>query len=265
MKSNPTMLDAYGASVSHLRLGAESMETSRVRRLPLTSKRRGGKHTADPVYHWTFIFEAFKKLRKTPRGVNFSFVRHGESVANAQGLVTGSMDSPLTDAGTHQARTTGKNLRGQSFDKVFASSLSRAHDTMALVLEEAGVTASHVIDSRLDERSLGDLEGNASRHIPEFAAGDLDFTPRNGESYRDLCARCLSFLIDVWHRDVESLAVDASPNILVFSHMGPLRIFDSVFNRIPSAEKMMACHFDNAEIVEYQVRELHLPPFLLTR
>ena len=32
------------------------------------------------------------------------FVRHGQSVANAEGWVAGHVDTPLTELGKHQAR-----------------------------------------------------------------------------------------------------------------------------------------------------------------
>ena len=54
--------------------------------------------------------------------------RHGESVANAQGILQGHSEHPLSELGRQQAQELSKRLieKGFSFDLVYSSDLVRA-------------------------------------------------------------------------------------------------------------------------------------------
>ena len=50
--------------------------------------------------------------------MNLYIVRHGQTEANVERLIQGHKDFPLTDLGISQSISTGKLLKGTSFDKV---------------------------------------------------------------------------------------------------------------------------------------------------
>ena len=56
------------------------------------------------------------------------FVRHGQCVANAEGVLAGRQDSPLTELGIEQAREEAVKIRNSElvFDMIVSSPLSRA-------------------------------------------------------------------------------------------------------------------------------------------
>lgn len=89
-------------------------------------------------------------------------VRHGETEWNALGLLQGSSEIPLADAGREQARLMAAALaRLVTPDAVLASSpLSRAHDTGLALGAALGVPVA--IDERLRERAYGPWEGITS-------------------------------------------------------------------------------------------------------
>ena len=60
-------------------------------------------------------------------------VRHGETEWNKTGIVMGQLDSPLTEAGLGQAKTTAQELKGVNFDAIFSSDLHRAHKTAEII------------------------------------------------------------------------------------------------------------------------------------
>ena len=62
-------------------------------------------------------------------------IRHGETVSNAKGLTTGQQKSPLTENGEHGTKLLAEKLNGITFDKVYASNLPRAINTVTLVLK----------------------------------------------------------------------------------------------------------------------------------
>ena len=53
--------------------------------------------------------------------MEITFVRHGQSEANAAGRWQGQSDSPLSEHGQEQARLLAKRLAGRPFDVVLAS------------------------------------------------------------------------------------------------------------------------------------------------
>ena len=71
-------------------------------------------------------------------------VRHGQSEWNLQNLFTGWKDPGLTEQGVAEARAAGRKLQegGYRFDVTYTSALSRAQDTLDLMLAELGLAVS---------------------------------------------------------------------------------------------------------------------------
>jgi 2,3-bisphosphoglycerate-dependent phosphoglycerate mutase len=66
---------------------------------------------------------------------HITFLRHGESVGNAEDRFQGQTDYPLTRKGRAQARALAKRWKGDkvSFDRVIASPLLRASQTAEII------------------------------------------------------------------------------------------------------------------------------------
>jgi probable phosphoglycerate mutase len=88
-------------------------------------------------------------------------VRHGETVANAQGKISGWHDVDLSPRGRAMAEALRPLLTVEDFDTVVASDLKRARDTARLAYGEPEV------DRRLKELDFGSLEGQCWTEIPE--------------------------------------------------------------------------------------------------
>lgn len=87
-------------------------------------------------------------------------MRHGESTWNKSGKFTGWVDVPLNDVGREQAREAGRQLKdqGYKFDVAYTSMLSRATETLDLILEEMDSKETYVHKSwRINERHYGSL------------------------------------------------------------------------------------------------------------
>ena len=84
-------------------------------------------------------------------------VRHGQSQANANGILQGSkVDTPLTQTGIKQALATKEALSDVSFSKVVASPLLRAAQTATII---AGADRTITFDPRLVEYDYGSWDG----------------------------------------------------------------------------------------------------------
>jgi 2,3-bisphosphoglycerate-dependent phosphoglycerate mutase len=131
-----------------------------------------------------------------------AIVRHGQSLWNLENRFTGWVDVPLTDQGRAEARAAGERLRQRSFDVAYTSRLTRAQDTLRIIVEVAGFEDLPVImDEALNERHYGDLQGlnkadTAARYGDEQVRiwrRSFATPPPNGEALKDTAARTLPF------------------------------------------------------------------------
>ena len=125
-------------------------------------------------------------------------VRHGETDANASGILQGHSDHPLNARGLLQAELAAERLKDESFDVILSSDLSRALVTAQKIA--AGRTVTPMPELR--EWNLGTWQGYSLQQVRElfpeeyapFAAGDPDAAPKNGESTNRILARVRSVL-----------------------------------------------------------------------
>ena len=96
--------------------------------------------------------------------IPFIYLRHGETDANANQTVGGSLDVKLTARGHEQAQRAALALRGQGITAIYSSHLSRAHDTALYVSRELDVPVEVI--SEISERDWGEYEGRPRREIP---------------------------------------------------------------------------------------------------
>lgn len=102
---------------------------------------------------------------------DFVFLRHGESVGNAQGRYQGQSDYPLNEIGRSQARVLAERWSEQKmkFDLAVTSPLVRASETAEIVAGALGVPIE--ADPIWMERDMGELSGltveEAGRRFPE--------------------------------------------------------------------------------------------------
>lgn len=96
-------------------------------------------------------------------------LRHGQTEFNVQNRITGQWDIPLTDEGVDQARTAGGSLAGVVFDRAYSSTLSRAFNTAAVLLDYSG-SNTHLLDA--------DGSWRIARHADIIDTHSGDFTGR---------------------------------------------------------------------------------------
>ncbi len=133
-------------------------------------------------------------------------VRHGQSEWNLKNLFTGWKDPGLTGLGIAEAKEAGRKLKAQglTFDIAFTSALTRAQQTLDLMLTELGQTGlSTRKDQALNERDYGDLSGlnkdDARKKWGEEQVliwrRSYDVPPPGGESLKDTLARTLPYYV----------------------------------------------------------------------
>jgi len=150
-----------------------------------------------------------------------ALVRHGVTDWNARGLIQGQTDIPLSPAGEAKLRQTAATI-ADDFRRArwFASSLTRARQTAALLNPGAAVTVA----AALAEANWGEFEGlrrdDLAARIRELGITPrrgLDFRPPGGEGARGVRQRLAG-----WFAEVAAGGGGAGPVVAV-AHKGVLR------------------------------------------
>lgn len=134
--------------------------------------------------------------------VSFYFVRHGETVGNAQNLCQGHIDFPLTDKGEAQAREAAEVLQGCGIKRIAASPLGRAKRTAHIIAEALGVTDVREYPA-LIERGWGELEGKhnslmfAQEELERMPTWDGVYSTKGIEAKQELLCRIASGMNEV--------------------------------------------------------------------
>ena len=95
----------------------------------------------------------------------FTLLRHGESVGNAQSRWQGQSDYPLTEKGRAQASALAQRWKaeGVKFDLAVTSTLMRAHETAEIITSVLNVKLE--TDNIWMERAIGEMEGLTAEEV----------------------------------------------------------------------------------------------------
>ncbi|KAF2070524.1 hypothetical protein CYY_008157 [Polysphondylium violaceum] len=100
--------------------------------------------------------------------VIITFVRHGETDFNKNGILQGHLNIPLNSKGRQQAEEVGKQLaRDTPINLIITSDLDRAYETATIIHDSISLSSTIPIISTqlLRERNLGKLEGVDLRQL----------------------------------------------------------------------------------------------------
>lgn len=95
----------------------------------------------------------------------FVFLRHGESVGNAESRWQGQSDYPLTEKGKAQAQSLAERwlAEGVKFDLAISSTLTRAKETAEIITSILNVNIE--FDPIWLERNIGEMEGLTAEEV----------------------------------------------------------------------------------------------------
>jgi broad specificity phosphatase PhoE len=145
---------------------------------------------------------------------NFVFLRHGESVGNAEARWQGQSDYVLTEKGRAQARALAERWQSEGihFDLIISSPLVRAKETSEIIASRLNVNVE--FDPILLERHIGEMEGLTAEELrkkpqPPYVTpydpiggegeGDWALFLRAGQALSDLLRRAPGSYLIVSH------------------------------------------------------------------
>ncbi|MFP3165837.1 MAG: 2,3-bisphosphoglycerate-dependent phosphoglycerate mutase [Nitrososphaeria archaeon] len=156
-------------------------------------------------------------------------VRHGESLWNMENRFTGWVDVPLTEKGRQEAKSAGELIKesGIKLNVAYTSQLSRAIETLEIILKEIGYSVPVIKDYHLNERHYGDLQGLNKAETARIYGEDqvklwrrsYDIKPPGGESLEDTQKRTVPFFKNTVMLDL----IYYKKNVLVVAHGNSLR------------------------------------------
>ena len=124
--------------------------------------------------------------------------RHGQDEDNANGILNGHRNMPLTETGITQANQLAKRIQetGIIFDKIYSSPLQRAYKTAEIITDYLDMSHPEKLDL-LIERDFGIMTGKEKMDIEPLCAPNIiksDTTdyflcPQGAETFPQLLER----------------------------------------------------------------------------
>jgi len=184
-------------------------------------------------------------------------VRHGQSLWNLENRFTGWVDVPLSEQGVAEARRAGDLLKAFRFDIAYTSALTRAQETLRILLETMGAQPPVIRDQALNERHYGDLQGlNKEDTAKRYGADQVklwrrsyDVPPPNGESLEMTAKRTLPFFDRCIAGDLRQ-----GKNVLVVAHGNSNRSIVMQLDRL-TGEQVVALELATGAPLVYEMEK----------
>ncbi|MGI9953225.1 alpha-ribazole phosphatase [Moorellaceae bacterium AZ2] len=180
------------------------------------------------------------------QGTRLYLIRHAQTEWNNSGRYQGNMDVALSPQGLRQAELVSRRLQEEKLDAIYASDLSRARETAAVIARPHGL---EVIEARaLRELDFGLWEGLTHEEIRAAFPGELEEWLANpatkqvpgGESFAQLKERAYQFTREI-------IGKHPGQTVAVVSHGGTLRTVISSLLGL-GLEGIWRLRLDNASI-----------------
>ena len=185
--------------------------------------------------------------------VEIFIARHGQNEDNANGILNGHRDLPLTELGRQQARELGEGILrlGLEFHGIYSSPLSRALDTAKIICKVAGLQVEPVVVPEMIERDFGTMTGRRVADIAAICGSDIICTetityflhPEGAETYPNLLERGYKVLERV--RELQR-----SGNALLVCHGDLGKMVYAAATGRQWQDVLTNFHFGNCDLIE---------------
>ena len=187
------------------------------------------------------------------QSVELTFVRHGETQQNIEGVLQGHLNAPLNEKGLREAEEISQYIRKFDFDIIFSSDLLRALQC-AEKIKQYFPNTKFIEEPLLRERYFGKHQG---KKLTDLGYKDLTYLTMvkhlyecncpGGETNKQVINRIKKF-IDICFREYQG------KKILVITHGGIVMLaLNYIFNEEPSFRKRRI--HDNGFVSYVQINE----------
>ena len=175
------------------------------------------------------------------------YVRHGQTDWNlARRMQGGGPEKDLNETGLKQAEETRKELENVNYDIVIRSPMHRAEQTAEIINQGRNVPI--IVDERMRERKLGELEGHPITDEMESRIWNYELNaPINGgESLHEFEKRILDFLEDIKQKYKDK-------TVLIVAHGGVAKVIKAHLYGMPESKDLSEIGMKNCEIIEAEL------------
>lgn len=190
-------------------------------------------------------------MRLSPLMRNTYIARHGQDEDNAEGILNGRRNRPLTNLGRNQAKTLAEEIRNLelTFDAVYASPLLRAYETAEIITNTLNISPPLTLES-LVEREFGIMAGKPIVDIERICGTDVLKTdtvtyflsPDGAETFPELLQRATRTLAEI-----DALHGDGS--VLLVTHGDIGKMLYAAYYMLSWEECLTQFHFGNSELL----------------
>ncbi|KKT28561.1 MAG: hypothetical protein UW43_C0001G0037 [Candidatus Yanofskybacteria bacterium GW2011_GWA1_44_21] len=178
--------------------------------------------------------------------------RHGQDKDNANGILNGLRDEPLSEKGIEQANEVANKIKdtGIHFDHVYTSPLQRAYKTAEIITDTLDIKKPEPL-ADLIERDFGIMTGKLQNTIKDVCSPDIFQTdticyflnPDGAETFPQLIERANKLL------DILKTKHKAG-NILLVTHGDFGKMIYTAYYNLDWKEVLSMFHFGNSELLE---------------
>ena len=175
------------------------------------------------------------------------YVRHGQTDWNlTKKMQGGGSEKELNETGIEQANETKRELENKRYDIVICSPMHRAKQTAEIINHDKNVET--VVDERIRERKLGELEGHEITDEVEKKIWDYDLNYQipNGESLKDFEKRILEFFGEIKQKY-------SGKTVLIVAHGGVAKVIKAHLYGMPRSRNLSDISMENCEIIEAEI------------
>jgi probable phosphoglycerate mutase len=177
--------------------------------------------------------------------------RHGQDQDNANGLLNGHRNMPLTEVGVAQAREAALKIQqaGLGFDAIYSSPLDRAFNTAQIIAESVGVEPVAKLDD-LIEREYGVMAGAKITDIEKLCTPNIlktsiityFLTAPGAETFLDVLQRAQRLLGFLKNNHPDG-------SILLVAHGDIGKMIYTAYYELDWVEVLKQFHFGNSELL----------------
>jgi broad specificity phosphatase PhoE len=167
-------------------------------------------------------------------------VRHGECIANVQGIVAGSRDdSPLTNNGEAQAQAVTSKLTDTHLDAIMATPLQRSRRSAEIIRDLLAPSLTIEIEPDLTELDVGEATGlPLDEYFAREKAGDIPGA-ETAEQFFTRISRAIGRLRQ------------RQGTILLVTHNGTYRMMECVLQGRPAPDFAHISGLHNGEVKSF--------------
>jgi 2,3-bisphosphoglycerate-dependent phosphoglycerate mutase len=186
--------------------------------------------------------------------LNLYVVTHCQSCYNKEKIFTGLINSVLTKEGHIHAKRLAKKLKDKQIDIAYASSLTRAKQTLKHILKYHPETKVFVND-RIIERDYGKLSRKSKEKYKKehpklypIYHRSYDTPPPGGESIKQVENRVLDFIEELLYKMKKE-----EVNVLIVAHGNSIRPIRRYFENL-TVDEMMKLENLRHKVFTYKIR-----------